>query len=202
MALFLLLTHTERAAHTLSAEWKQDLVSMWACPRRSHTCYKRFATGRTWSSGWSNPGHPVATLRRAGPCRHRTRSYPWQSSSRAAQRSRCPSVAAMDRNALAGNHFQRKQKEKCSCKLFHWVFTGYSAFHSAFQLQALHRAAPTPFGRLGHEVSPSKDMVTCYCTVGLHLFRPFGFLRAQRPGKSRDESSLKQRRGFLSDVSG
>lgn len=152
--LFSCCSLTLRAARAANTEWKQGLVSMQACPRYSLTCYKLFATGRTWSSGWSAPGHPAAMLRRAGPCKHHTRFYPWRSSSRAARRSRCLSVAAMERNALAGDHLQRKEKERDSCKVFHWVFTGYftgySAFHSAFQLHALQSATPPPCTRFGH----------------------------------------------------
>ena len=71
-------------------------------------------------------------LQRAGPCRCRIHFYLWRSSSRAAQRSRCLSAAAMDKNALPGNHLQRKEKERDSWKLFHWVFTRFFTGHSAF----------------------------------------------------------------------
>lgn len=120
LAPFLPLPHAERAAHAVSAGW-QGFAHMRACPGCSHTCYKPLATGRTWSSGWSSPGPRAVVLQRAGRCRRHTRSYLWQSSSTAAQRTRCPPDAATDRNALAGNHLQRKEKERDSFKLFDWI---------------------------------------------------------------------------------
>lgn len=152
--LFSCLSPTERRAHAVSTVLKQHLVSMQACLGYSHTCYKLPATGRTWSSGWSAPGHPAAVLRRAGLCRCHTRFYPWQSSSRAARRSHCLSVAAMDRNILERITFKWKRKKGTPARFFYWVFiayfTGYSGFCSAFQLCAFHSVASTPFKRLGH----------------------------------------------------
>lgn len=132
LAPFLPLTHPERAAHAVNAEWQQGSVHVWACPGYSPTCYKRLASGRTWSSGWSGTGHRAVMLQRAGPCRRHTRSCPWRSSSTAAQRTHCPSAAAMDRNALLGHQLQRKEKERGSFLFDCVYFSEYSAFHSAF----------------------------------------------------------------------
>lgn len=137
------LTQTERAAHAVDAEWQQSFVHTWACPGYPPTCYKLLATGRTWSSGWSGPGRRAVMPRRAGPCRCHTRSRPWRSSSRAAQRTRCPAGAAMDRNALVGNQLQRKEKGTPSSSL-----TGHLNIH--WILPAIHSAVPTPSKRLWH----------------------------------------------------
>lgn len=193
-----MLTHTRRAARAVNTKWKQGLVSVEARPRYSHTCYKLFASGRTWSSGWSALGHPVAMLRRADPCRRHTHFYLWRSSSRAARRSHCRSAAATDRKALVGNHLQRKEKERDSCRfslgilLFNFHFNS-THFKVLFQLLSKD---------WGIKSVQAKTLSLVSLLLG---WTSFGHVRlstnseTEQESRSRDQSSLKQLRGFLSD---